>query len=110
MGPGAYNTLEEERIKQKYIAKYDKLFTGASLKAGRGIVRVGKNLSKATERVPEYEETQKKLKDQLHQKVKLFGGDLPKESGTIEPGPGTYGKIRDWRIDSKRRSFNLKHF
>lgn len=59
LGPGAYNTIEEEKVKKKYIAKYDKLFAGAtSLRTGgRGIVKVGKNLSKAVETVPEYEET-----------------------------------------------------
>lgn len=68
LGPGAYNTIEEENIKRKYIAKYDKLFAHSkSLRAsGKGIVKVGKNLAKATEKVPEFEETQRRLQDQLN--------------------------------------------
>ena len=61
LGPGAYNTLEEERIRKKYAAKHEEL---SGINRQRGLIKVGKNLIKANTRVPEYEETQKKLQNQ----------------------------------------------
>ena len=47
VGPGSYNTMEEEHMKRKYRLKHHKLL-GESSAQKRGLVRVGKNLVKAS--------------------------------------------------------------
>lgn len=56
LGPGAYNTLEEEQIKRKYKVKHEKLLM-TQIQPRKAIAKVGRNLAKAVVKVPEYEET-----------------------------------------------------
>ena len=53
--------------------------------------------------VPEFEETQKKLRALHDQKyIENVGA-----TGALS-GPGEYAGIRDWRKEATRRSYNLK--
>lgn len=47
VGPGSYNTIEEEQLRKKYKLKHHKLLGENSVQK-RGLVRVGKNLVKAS--------------------------------------------------------------
>ena len=61
LGPGSYNIAEQEQKRQKFICKHEKLL--ARPQQRKGLVKVGQNLVKASSRMPEFEETQKKLQD-----------------------------------------------
>ena len=102
LGPGAYNTIEEEKTRKKYLAKHEKLLA-QQVSAKKGLVKVGKNLVNGRA-VPEFEETQKKLQEQFNRKYAQRSPDKN------EPGPGAYAGIKNWQQEWKRRSYNLRYF
>ena len=114
VGPGAYNTLEEEETKKKYASKHQGLLkttTSASKKSG--LAKVGKNFISAKGIVPEFEETQRRLKEQQLRQLAdgKFAFSQPyQDLEASGPGPGQYSGILDWRIESKRKSYNLRYY
>ena len=73
--------------------KHKKLLDGQN--AQNRVGKVGTNLLKAKTVIPEFEETMKKIRDFQKQKFGLPTDEQGK-SGSISPGPGQYGGIRDW--------------
>ena len=111
VGPGAYNTIEDEEKKKKYASKHQSLLkTTTSATKNSGLAKVGKNLI-STKVVPEFEETQRRLKEQQLNKIATNTFNQPyKDLDASGPGPGQYSGILDWRIESKRKSYNLRYY
>ena len=99
-GPGSYDTQEDEKLRKKYMSKHQKLLAGQTTQTR--VRKVGTNLVKANSFIPEFEETQKKLRD-LHK----YQNSGSKAAGT-GPGPGQYNGIRDWKKEQSRKSYNLR--